>query len=116
MPDPARPEIDPTVPQDGNRHGSDGHYSGQEAGSFDNPTPGIVDAGAIRGGMPADPGTDEGAGQPGEDLPPEAGHRATVDQRTGAVHGSGAGAGGTGERGDTGEDPDDDTGGSNAGA
>lgn len=109
MPDPARPEIDPTVPQHGNRHGSEGHYSGQEAGSFDSPSPDIVHAGAIVGGAGAARGEGAGAGEKAADLPSEAGHRATVDQRTGEVHGAGAGAGG----GNAGEDPDDDIGGSN---
>jgi hypothetical protein len=107
MPDPARPDTDQTVPQTGNSHGSDGGYSGQEAGSFDNPTPAHTHVGASRGGLPAEPTAGSGAGQDGEDLPPEAGHRATVDQRTGEVHGSGAGAGG----GSPGEDLDHDKGG-----
>jgi len=107
----ARPEIDPTVPQSGNAHGSEGHYSGQEPGSFANPTPVHADAGGISGGAPATPGDGAGAGQEAADLPAEAGHRATVDQRTGEVHGSGAGAGG----GRVGEDLDQDGGGSNIG-
>lgn len=39
-----------------------------------------------------------------KDLPPDAGQRASVDPRTGEVHGSGAGAGG----GNPGEDFDSD--------
>jgi len=109
---PARPEIDPTVPQTGNNHGEADGYSGQEPGTYASPTPTEADAGAVRGGMPADRGSGPGAGQDASDIPPEAGHRATVDQRTGEVHGSGAGAGG----GRAGEDLDDDTGGSNTGS
>jgi len=108
--DPARPEIDPNVPQVGNTHGEADGYSGQEPGTFDNPTPAHADAGAVRGGMPAGRSTGAGAGQEAGNIPPEAGHRATVDQRTGEVHGSGAGAGGNA----AGEDPDhDSSGGSN---
>jgi len=110
-PEISRPEIDPTVPQAGNNHGTEGHYSGQEPGSYADPTPTHTDAGAVTGGTPATPGTGPGAGQDAEDLPPEAGHRATVDQRTGEVAGSGSGAGG----GRAGEDLDDDTGGSSVG-
>ncbi len=42
---------------------------------------------------------------PAEDLPPEAGRRASFDPKTGEVHGSGAGAGG----GNPGEDYDSDS-------
>lgn len=105
----ARPETDPTVPQDGNTHGDADGYSGQEAGTFTNPTPNTAHAGAVVGGMPTTPGRGSGAGQDATDIPPEAGHRATVDQATGEVHGAGAAAGG----GRAGEDPDSDTGGSN---
>lgn len=108
MPDhhhPARPDTDPTVPQGGNAHGTDGHYSGQEPGSFAQPSLERVDAGGTGGDRP-DPVPPEG--EDGRAIPPEAGHRATVDQRTGEVHGAGAGAGG----GRAGEDHDSDTGGS----
>ena len=42
---------------------------------------------------------------PDQDLPPDAGHRASFDPKTGEVHGSGAGAGG----GNPGEDYDSDS-------
>ena len=42
---------------------------------------------------------------PSEDLPPENGKRASIDSKTGAVHGSGVGAGG----GSPGEDFDNDS-------
>ena len=53
-----------------------------------------------KSGLP-DSGTTESAGA---DLPPDNGSRAWIDQKTGAVHGSGAGAGG----GNPGEDFDSD--------
>lgn len=40
----------------------------------------------------------------GQDIPPDNGHRASVDPKTGEVHGSGSGAGG----GNPGEDYDSD--------
>lgn len=45
------------------------------------------------------------ASPPTEDLPPDAGRRASFDPQTGEVHGSGAGAGG----GNPGEDFDSDS-------
>lgn len=53
---------------------------------------------------------DAGADEPanGRDIPPEAGKRAYIDNRTGEVHGSGSSAGG----GNPGEDIDLDTSGS----
>lgn len=51
-------------------------------------------------------GADEAAA--GRDIPPEAGKRAYIDNKTGEVHGSGSGAGG----GNPGEDIDLDTSGS----
>lgn len=50
-----------------------------------------------------DAGADESAD--GRDIPPEAGKRAYIDNKTGEVHGSGSGAGG----GNPGEDIDLDT-------
>lgn len=97
-------------PRHGNRDGTDGHYSGQEAGSFDSPPSDRVDAGSLSGGAAGQAGTGPDAGQDAVNLPPDAGHRATIDQRTGAVHGNGAGAGGK----QAGEDFDNDTGGANA--
>ena len=103
----AKPQVDPTVPQHGNRVDTEGHYSGEEAGSSTPVTPDVVDAGSVAGGTPATITRGAGAGQPAEDLPPEAGHRATIDRRTGEVHGAGAGAGG----GRQGENYDDSPGG-----
>jgi hypothetical protein len=50
-----------------------------------------------------DAGADEATD--GRDIPPEAGKRAYIDNKTGEVHGSGSGAGG----GNAGEDIDLDT-------
>lgn len=44
------------------------------------------------------------ASTPKQDLPPDAGRRASIDPKTGEVHGSGMGAGG----GNPGEDYDQD--------
>jgi hypothetical protein len=97
--DPARPITDPTVPQQGNAHGTNDGYSGQEAGSFESPDPLRVDASAARGGTAAAPAPTH---DDGESIPDEAGTRAWIDQTSGEVHGSGAGAGG----GAAGEDYD----------
>jgi hypothetical protein len=54
------------------------------------------------GGLPK--GTAARGGEEGADLPPDNGSRAWINQKTGEVHGSGAGAGG----GNPGEDFDSD--------
>lgn len=93
MPDqPSEPAVDPERPRDPakpfNRTDS---YSGQAY---------TIGQEIAEGARHADP--DFHAREDGRDLPADAGHRASVDARTGEVHGSGAGAGG----GNPGEDFD----------
>lgn len=86
----------------GNMAGDKGHRYGNEYDSHRHEAPDTVRVGADDGGTAADAA---GASRiAGEAIPREDGRRAHVDQRTGAVHGSGAGAGG----GQPGEDFDDD--------
>lgn len=97
----ARPATDDTMAIRGNRTGDEGHYSGEEAGTYDQDLPDRVAVGANDGGTQADPvARNAGAG-----IPPEDGRRAHVDRATGEVHGSGSGAGG----GQDGEDYDSDS-------
>lgn len=95
----------------GNEAGTKGHRFGNEYDSHEHRLPDKVGVGTSGsghgdGGVGIDPASANAA--PGEAIPPEDGRRAWIDQKTGAVHGSGAGAGG----GQPGEDFDSDAGGS----
>lgn len=99
------PDIDDKVGLRGNEHATRGDYSGQEYDSHDKHSPRYVAVAGDHANKPDDPATPNHA--PGEQIPPEAGRRAYVDEKTGEVHGSGAGAGG----GSPNEDFDDTAGG-----
>ena len=99
------PDIDDKVGLRGNEHATRGDYSGQEYDSHDKHSPRYVAVAGDHGNKPVDPAAPNHA--PGEQIPPEAGRRAYVDEKTGEVHGSGAGAGG----GSPNEDFDDSAGG-----
>jgi hypothetical protein len=86
-----RPEIDSDPKLRGNDRGTEGHYSGQEYDSYAKEQPRHVEVGASRNDRAADPATPNAG--PGEDIPRDAGNRASIDEKTGEVHGSGAGAG-----------------------
>jgi hypothetical protein len=86
------PETDEAPALHGNEDGTRGHYSGEEYDSYEKSNPRNVEVGASRGNREAGVATPNG--QPGEDIPSEAGKRAYIDEKTGEVHGSGAGAGG----------------------
>ncbi|SFP61631.1 hypothetical protein [Sphingomonas rubra] len=95
----------------GNEAGTKGHHFGNEYDSHEHRKPGTVGVGTDGsghgdGGVGIDPA---GANRAAEEaIPPENGKRGWIDQRTGAVHGSGSGAGG----GQPGEDFDSEAGGS----
>jgi hypothetical protein len=91
MADPSHPAVDPERPRDDRPFDQPDGYSGQDytAGRE-------IAEGARAADPPFRPTVDD------RDLPPDAGHRSHVDPATGAVHGSGAGAGG----GNPGEDFD----------
>ena len=109
MPEPITPPTDDDTQEvRGNPRGTKGHHFGNEYDSHEHRSPDLVRVGQGDGGVAADPLRDTHA--PGEAIPPEAGARAWVDQRTGEVHGAGSGAGG----GQPGEDYDQDAGGDNA--
>lgn len=96
----------------GNEDGTKGGRFGNEYDSHQHRSPdkvgvGTAGSGHADGGVGIDPGGATSA--PGEAIPPADGARGWVDQKTGAVHGSGSGAGG----GQPGEDFDTDTGGDN---
>ena len=97
------PETDDDPALKGNDDGTAGHYSGQEYDSFQKDQPRNVEVGVTRDNREADVAAPNRA--PGEDIPPDAGRRAYVDEKTGEVHGSGVGAGG----GNPTEDYDGDT-------
>ncbi|MDP1026524.1 hypothetical protein Q5H91_04820 [Sphingomonas sp. KR1UV-12] len=103
------PTTDDTQEVRGNRDGTAGHHFGNEYDSHDARSPTHVSVASGNGGSAIDPS----AASEGDDadLPPDNGRRAHVDQRTGAVHGSGTSAGG-GTRGD--DLDSDDAGGSGA--
>lgn len=84
--------IDPERQRDGNAFDQPTGYSGQDY---------RVDREVAEGRRAADP-TFEPNPDEQRDLPPDNGQRASVDPRTGEVHGAGAGAGG----GNPGEDLD----------
>jgi hypothetical protein len=86
------PETDKGPRLHGNEDGTRGHYSGEEYDSSEKSNPRNVEVGASRDNREADVAIPNG--QPGEDIPSEAGKRAYIDEKTGEVHGSGAGAGG----------------------
>lgn len=95
----------------GNEAGTKGHYFGNEYDSHEHGLPTTVGVGTEGsghgdGGVGTEPG--RGNDEAPEAIPPEDGTRGWVDQKTGAVHGSGSGAGG----GQAGEDFDSDSGGS----
>ncbi len=87
-----RPDIDSDPKLGGNDRGTEGHYSGQEYDSYAKEQPRHVEVGASRSDRAIDPDTPNA--KPGQDIPRDAGRRASVDENTGEVHGSGAGAGG----------------------
>jgi hypothetical protein len=86
------PETDKGPRLHGNEDGTRGHYSGEEYDSYEKSNPRNVEVGASRGNREADVTIPNG--HPSEDIPSEAGKRAYIDEKTGEVHGSGAGAGG----------------------
>ena len=88
MPD--RP-VDPERPRVGNAFDQSGGFSGEDYHRDREAAEGRRD----RAGTPA---------ADGRDVPPDSGRRASIDEATGEVHGSGAGAGG----GQPGEDFDQD--------
>lgn len=95
----------------GNEDGLRGHHFGNEYDSHDHRTPGKVGVGTEGsghgdGGVGIEPG--RGNDEASEAIPAQAGTRGWIDQKTGAVHGSGSGAGG----GQPVEDFDSDAGGS----
>jgi hypothetical protein len=98
--DHASPETEPAIEIHGNRRGEKGGYYGIEYDTQEHRQPQRVGVGQRDAGMAVDPV------ETGEhpELPEDAGRRAHVDQRTGAVHGSGASAGG----GTEGDDIDQD--------
>lgn len=83
--------VDPERPRDRNAFDRPDGYSGQGY---------TADRERAEGARAADASVHPEAD--GRDLPPDTGHRASVDPRTGEVRGSGAGAGG----GNPGEDLD----------
>ncbi|MEG3163410.1 hypothetical protein U1701_02270 [Sphingomonas sp. PB2P19] len=87
-----KPETDRDPKLRGNELGTEGGYSGQEYDSQSKAPARYVEVGASRGDRPADPAAANA--QPGQDIPPDAGRRAYIDEKTGEVHGSGVGAGG----------------------
>ena len=89
---PAPPETDDDPKLTGNDRGTEGHYSGEEYDSYDKATPRYVEVGVSRHNQSAHSAGRNAAR--GENIPPEAGRRAYVDEKTGEVHGSGASAGG----------------------
>jgi len=97
----ARPATDDTIEIRDNSAGDEGHYSGQEAGTYRENLPDRIAVGADDGGTAAN----SVARNAGAGIPPEDGRRAYVDRATGEVHGSGSGAGG----GQDGEDYDSDS-------
>ncbi len=97
-----RPDVDPGRPHPANAFDSFGGYSGQDYHvARERQDAADQGHGRVHGtpapASPAAPETRTG-------LPPQAGRRAAIDPETGAVLGSGAGAGG----GNPGEDFDDD--------
>lgn len=95
----------------GNEHGSKGHHFGNEYDSHEHRRPdkvgvGTEGSGHGDGGVGIEPLDSSSAEH--EAIPPEDGKRGWIDQKTGAVHGSGSGAGG----GQPGEDFSADVGGS----
>jgi hypothetical protein len=97
----------------GNEEGSKGHRFGNEYDSHEHRQPdkvgvGTAGSGHADGGVGIEPLRETSAED--DAIPPENGARGWVDQKTGAVHGSGSGAGG----GQPGEDFDSDSGGENA--
>jgi hypothetical protein len=109
------PTHDPDQGVRGNEAGTKGGHFGNEYDSHEHRTPrrvgvGTAGSGQPEGGAGIDPLTATHA--PGEAIPPNDGARGWVDQKTGAVHGSGAGAGG----GQPGEDFDADASGGSDGA
>ena len=99
----------------GNLAGTKGGHFGNEYDSHRHGRPdkvgvGTAGSGHEDGGTAIDPLA--GTHRPGEAIPPEDGARGWIDQKTGAVHGSGAGAGG----GQPGEDFDGDGAGGSDGA
>lgn len=108
------PTHDATQEVRGNEHGTKGPHFGNEYDSHDQRMPDKVGVGTDGsghgdGGVAIEPLAQTSA--PGEAIPPESGARGWVDQKTGAVHGSGAGAGG----GQPGEDFDRDVAGGSDG-
>ena len=91
MSDPTRTPVDPERLRGVNAFDQADGYSGQDY---------TLGREIAEGARAADAATP--ADVDGRDLPPDAGRRAQVDPATGAVHGSGAGAGG----GNPGEDFD----------
>lgn len=93
MSDPIRPPTsDDTQEVRGNMAGTKGSFYGNEADSHDARRPRHVHVGHDDGGTAAHP--DPVSPAPEADIPDDAGRRAYVDQKTGAVRGAGAGAGG----------------------
>lgn len=103
----APPIHDATQGVRGNEDGIKGPHFGNEYDSHIHNSPDLVAVGSDDGGVGIDPLEQTSA--PGEAIPPDAGARGWIDQRTGEVHGSGVGAGG----GQSGEDFDSDIAGSN---
>ena len=89
---PSKPMTSDEPKREGNPHGTEGHYSGEEfdASTFKRERETAV--GASGGKHSIDP--DAANHALGENIPPEAGRRAYIDSKTGEVHGSGSDAGG----------------------
>ncbi len=83
----ALPETNEDSGLHGNKTGTVGHYSGEEYDSYQKEQPRHVEVGVSRGNRKANT---TGSSQT---TPLDAGHRAYIDEKTGEVHGSGAGAG-----------------------
>lgn len=86
------PQTDKGVDLHGNDRGTEGHYSGEEFDSYAKDQPRFVAVGAGRDNRAA--GTQGGNSPEEENIPPDVGKRAFIDEENGEVHGSGAGAGG----------------------
>ncbi|MEG3085678.1 hypothetical protein U1707_18720 [Sphingomonas sp. PB2P12] len=86
------PETDSGPKLVGNEDGTEGHYSGEEYDSYQKKQPRNVEVGASRGNRKANVLASNAAAD--ESIPADAGRRAYIDEKTGEVHGSGAGAGG----------------------
>lgn len=86
------PQTDKSVKLQGNDHGTEGQYSGEEYDSSNKDQPRFVEVSAGRDNRETDH-TDSNS-ESCEDIPSDVGKRAFIDEKTGEVYGSGAGAGG----------------------